>query len=203
MPDSEGFHEESSVSPLHFWFFVSCIYVGPPHRPISPLLPDELFRHPLFLMPTYSGPPPLVVPEYFLKHNAVFDGLNDLGSTSYYLFPYFAQRLFEYVDEPATRPYPESFIDHYLGREVPWFIPAGTDVARLPFNAPHELLRLRWRWEEVLTDMYNWRQVGKGPQPYVCRLATKCSDDRRIVAYFTCFARMAKIWRSNQIGSGV
>ena len=181
------------MSPVHFWFFMTCQQPTLP-RPISPS-PSELFRHPLFLTPRCRGPrAPFIVPEYFFRDDAVFNGLENSETSGYYVFPSFAWWLFDYVSDPATRLGVGSFITYYSSREAARFIPAGTDVDRL-IDPPHSLLKTNWRWEEVLAMLFESRKtVGVSPQPRTSRMASGYSEDKRIIAYFERFAQMAWIW---------
>lgn len=186
------------VSPVHFWFFMSCVKRNLPLRPISPNSPDDLFRHPLFLMSKYTAKDPflLVVPEYFLRPGATFDGTWDPRAVSYYVFPYFAQRLFEYVVESATGSFTGPFIDYYIVRETAWLIPTGIDAAGF-VDTPHPVLRRHWRWEEVLAMLYKSpRDPKKGRRPRVCQDAPfEYKHNQQIRVYFESFARMAAVWK--------
>lgn len=147
-------------------------------------------------MPSYSGPTaPFVVPEYFFRDNAAFDAPGDLKTCAYYLFPSFGKLLFDYVADPMTQLGVGSFITYYAARQDPWFIPAGTNVDGL-IDRPHQILKVNWRWEEVLAMLHEPQQdlvvVGRSrksrspPRGY--------AQHRHILAYFDSFARMAKIW---------
>ena len=178
---------------------MSCRRHGVPLRPISPSRTDELFCHPLFLT-QYAGPTaPLVVPEYFFSDDVAFDEWADVEDPAYYLFPSFGQVLFDYVSDPATQLGDRPFINYYLAHQVAWFIPAGADVKRL-VEYPDSILKLCWRWEEVLAMLFNPQRAERVRRPKIAQSPPQgYSQDERIVAYFERFARMAGIWkRENQ-----
>jgi len=148
-------------------------------------------------MRKYTGSTaPFVVPEYFLRSDADFDGLVDLNTSAYYVFPSFAKSLVEYVADSATQLGIGSFIDYYSARATPWLILAGTDVDGV-IDAPHSILRTNWRWEEVLAMLYGPQQNVVVSRPRrICRdVSPSYTKDRRIIEYFERFARMAAIWR--------
>lgn len=185
------------MSPVHFWFFLSC-HPNPPLRvPPPPETPNDMFRHPIFFMGNYKGSPPLVVPEYFFSVDARFDGLRDPDTASYYIFPFFAQRLFEYVATPRNER-TTSFTAYYTVRENAWFVPAGSDTSRL--IKPHKTLRKYWRWEDVLEML--WSRQGAGQKrPRWCQLAPRgYHDNPKINAYLDCFGTVAEIWRTERQG---
>lgn len=185
---------------MHFWYFNSCQRQNRPYRPISPTSTNDLFFHPLFLTSKHKGPLLWVVPEYFLGDCATFDGLTNPGSTPYYVFPYFSQRLFEYVTESAAGSFTGSFLTYYSTHEAAWFIPAGIDASGL-IDPPHPLLKRHWRWEEVLTMLHKSKHPGKGPRPRVCRNPPHdYHRNPQIVAYFESFARMATAWVREHAG---
>jgi len=167
-----------------------------PPRPISPNHPEELFNHPLFLIPRCRGPAvPFVVPEYFFRDDATFDGLKNLETSAYYMFPSFGRVLFDYLADPATPLGVGSFIGYYSAREAAWFIPVGTAVDRF-VESPHPILKRGWRWEEVMGMLFNPQQTGVVRRPKISRNAPRgYNKDERIIAYFERFARMARIWR--------
>jgi len=184
------------ISSVHFWFFMHCC-MNHPSRPLRPESTNNLFRHPLFFVANYGGPPPLVVPGYFLNNNANFDGLGDPSSALYYVFPNFAQVLFEYVAEHRirTQSHIGSFADWYAGRQTAWVVPPGSTEAGWLIN-PHPVLKRHWRWEEVLRMLWSWRKRGGGEQfrhgwPFSCGQG----QNGQVEDYLECFARMATIFR--------
>lgn len=152
-----------------------------------------MFRHPLFFVARYQGPIPLVVPEYFFNNDASFDGLAGPGTTSYYIFPYFAQKLFEYVAIPRSQR-DASFTAYYVSRENAWFVPRDlVDASR--FINPHPTLRRHWRWEEVLEMLWSRKGSGHGRCPRWCSLATGGYHKKpQINAYLDRFAEVAEAW---------
>ena len=175
---------------MHFWFFKLCYQRRAPLRPISPSSTNDLFRHPLFSASKWTGSFLLVVPEYFLRADSSFDGAWDRNSTAYYAFPSFAQRLFEYIAEPATG----SFITYYTIRESVWFMPPGTDTSKA-IDEPHPLFKRHWRWEEVLTVLYRSKAPANVSRLRSFRNAPNdCQYNEQIIAYFESFARMAAAW---------
>lgn len=158
-----------------------------------------MFRHPIFFMDNYKGSPPLVVPEYFFNVGARFDGLRDPDTASYYIFPFFAQRLFEYVAMPRNER-TTSFTAYYTVRENAWFVPAGSDTRRL--IKPHTTLRKYWRWEDVLEMLWSRQEAEQGC-PRWCQLAPRgYHDNPKITAYLDCFGMVAEIWRTERQGRG-
>lgn len=150
-----------------------------------------MFRHPLFFIKDHTGALPLVVPEYFFNDGASFDGLTDPGTTSYYIFPYFAQKLFEYVMGSHTRR-DTSFAAYYASREVAWFAPVGVDMSQ--FIIPHPTLRRHWRWEDVLEILHSREGPGKG-RPRWCQSAPPGYHEiPQIKDYLDCFVGMAEAW---------
>jgi hypothetical protein len=164
------------------------------HRPLRPGTPNDIFRHPLFFIAQYKGPLPLIVPEYFLNTDASFDGLTDPTTTSYYIFPYFAQRLFEYVKKPRDQR-GISFTAYYVSREDAWFAPRGSvDMSQL--IVPHQTQRRHWRWEEVLEMLWS-QKSGQGPRPRWCKTASRdYHENPQIKAYLDGFAEVAEGWEA-------
>ncbi|KAF9648694.1 hypothetical protein BDM02DRAFT_3260876 [Thelephora ganbajun] len=178
------------VSPVHFWFFMSCRQ-KPPSRPLVPKTCDDLFRHPLLRIAGYTGPASFVVPEYFTRDDAEFDGLTDLKSTSYYIFPHFGQKLFEYANQET---FLGSFTAFYITHEAAWFVTAGSDDIRR-FIVPHPALKRHWRWAEVLQMLDSSKDSGKGGRPPWCRLAPpRYHEAEQIARYLDIFGMMAKQW---------
>jgi len=174
---------------------MSCWRRYPPLRPISPRSTGDFFPHPLFFI---YGPirttPCFVVPEYFFQNVTTFDGLGDPSAEPHYVFPFFVQKLFEYVHNSATGSNVGSFITYYSARETAWCIPAGAGVGR-SIQRPHQILKRHWRWEEVLTMLYEFRQSRGEKRLCGCTRAPHgYSQDEQIAAYFERFARMAAIW---------
>lgn len=184
------------MSPVHFWFFVHCRQRSPSRQP-RPKTANELFRHPFFFIAKHSGPFALVVPECFFDEHASFDRLRDLGSTPYYIFPYFAKLLFKYTELPPAERRTQTFGMYYSSRETAWFVPAGSADEKL--IKPHPVLRLHWRWEDVLEMMM---RSPKEPSPKDLKSHPKwCKNpppgygqDPRIVAYLDCFGNVAYEW---------
>jgi len=191
----QGEAMKSLVSPVHFWFFMVCLRT-PIERPHFRTSTYSLFRHPLFFVADYTGPLPLVVPEYFFRGDATFDGLGDPMAASYCIFPYFGQRLFEYAESSATQPSAGMFATFYTARETVWRVPAGSAVEGT-FNNPHPVLKRHWRWEEVLEMLWASRMPGNGNglRPRRCQSApSRYHEDGQVMAYLECFAQMARDW---------
>lgn len=192
----KGTDRRSLVSPVHFWFFVSC-YMVYPNRPLYPETPDTLFRHPLFFIKNHAEHHQLVVPEYFFDDNASFGGLTNLDSTSYYIFPFFGKKLFEYV---VTQP-KKSFAAYYFSCEFPWFVPRGSD-ATSKFIKPHPTVRRHWRWEEVLEMLWSQKESLEGRRPKWRQSPPDgYGNDLRINNYLNHFAKVAEAWVRRRRGS--
>ena len=160
-----------------------------PLRPLHPKTTDNLFRHPLFLVTEPAGPFSLVVPEYFFQDHTDFDGLGDLNSVSCYVFPYFGQRLIEYVKRPPAERY-GSFSSYYAARQNAWFAPS-----MVHFTKPHSVLRRNWRWEEVLEMIWSWKRSGNACKPRGAQSAPPgYLENPQIAAYLDCFAEVAGSW---------
>ena len=188
------------MSPVHFWFFINCQRWIHTIRYIHPQSPNDLFPHPLFLGDGDNGfEPPLIVPDYFLEGNAAFDGLRGLMPSVYFVFPFFAHRLFEYVRHFAAQPSAGSFTAYYFSHEPTWKIPDDVQPEK-PLSQPHQILKRHWRWEEVLTMLNESQRPPKTDVediPYMRQYDRCHSRDARIVAYFERFARMAIAWGGN------
>ena len=144
-------------------------------------------------MEKYKESLPFVVPEYYFNGGAAFDGLENPETASYYIFPYFAQKLFEYVMTPRNER-GTSFTAYYLVREPAWFVPAGFDTSRLIKS--HGVLRRNWSWEDVLEMLWNRKVPGeKRHHPRWCQSAPHdYQHNPEIKAYLDCFARVAEVW---------
>lgn len=185
------------MSPVHFWFFMSHQRQGPV-QPVSRIETDARFLHPLFFITCHQARHALVVPSYFLEDGPKsFDGWGCMENASFFVFPDFARRLFDFINDPAFRDN-TLFINYYSARETAWLVPASSGAERF-ITAPHELLKRNWRWEEVLTMLYGSRHKEPGRRPQICKNA--CSNyivKRQTLAYFSYFASMARIWMANR-----
>lgn len=186
------------MSPTHFWFYKNCC-LQEPRRSIFPVSTGDFFRHPIFSIAyRYQGLRPLVVPEYFLSDTSTFDGWGEIAECSFYVFPNFAQRLFDYVEGPlASGADHRGFVDYYSGCETAWFVPSpsGEEAFIVP---PHPLLKRNWRWEDVLAMLHSTRVPGEGGGKSRAwkRAPINYKADRLIVDYFGTYARMAGIWKA-------
>ena len=170
---------------------MSC-HKNPPFRPLCPSTTNVLFRHPLFLISGYQGSLPLVFPEYFFNDHAKFDGLVNPKSASYYIFPYFAERLFEYV-KMSLNQRSETFSTYYIVREDLWFVPE--DSIDMRFDNPDRLLRRYWRWEEVLEMLWGWKASKKETRPRWCKKPPHgYRENPQIATYLNRFAQVAELW---------
>lgn len=175
------------MSPIHFWFFMLCRRQNPLHRPLNPNTTNDLFFHQLFSTTKIGGTGPLVVPVSFFKES---------GTARFYMFPFFAHRLFKYVDESATNPNIEPFHRYYTRCEVVWITRDNVDVGGW-IQPPHPVLKSYWRWEEVLMMLFGLREHKSGPKPNQCDRVHGCGTNEGIVAYLEWFAWMAKAWKSS------
>ena len=86
-------------------------------RPLSSITPNDFFRHPIFTLDGYNGPPALILPTYFFNPSATFNGLTAPESTLYLIFLFFAKTLFEWLNKGDARG---DFPNYYLSRYAPW-----------------------------------------------------------------------------------
>ena len=179
------------ISPVHFWYFIHC-GLEPPPRPHFTSSPDDFFRHPLFLISDRDYRASLVVPEYFFNPAATFDGFTDSRSTSYYIFPNLACKLFYGTSDQLLR-----FADYYLAFGSLWLVKGGQRGGKYPFVWPDPVLKRHWRWREVLQMFRGFKDAYMTGKPGWCDRAPDPSDDvyERIKAYLNNFAMMVKAWK--------
>ena len=139
---------------------MTCYNREPKRPPLSlsaNVTPDHFFRHPMFTLDKYNGPPALILPTYFLNPSATFNGLTAPEYQPYLIFPFFAKTLFEWLNEGDARG---DFSDYYLSRYPPWTPRRGTKPAH-PHSSPQsvqETLAL----ERSLVDVGGGRSVRLG-----------------------------------------
>jgi hypothetical protein len=84
--------------------------------------------------------------------------LMDRGSTSYYIFPNFAQLLYEYVRDPVTTD-TVLFSEYYSlpshAGQNHWVVKQGSPEVYTRLTPPCFLLRRSWRWAEVLEGLWS------------------------------------------------
>lgn len=180
------------VSPVHLSFFCKCRR-NTVARPFFPRTPHEIFLHPIFLTVNPHYRASLVVPEYFLGTPANFDRATNTITTTYYIFPNLAQRLFEYVKQAKNNEVPP-FGEFYKERENSWLVHAGSDHE---LASPDPILKRHWRWAEVLRMLWDVRgSARRQSPPRWCLINQLWTDDRKgkLFPYLNSFGNMAIVW---------
>lgn len=187
------------VSPTHHWFFKN-VYKNQftVSRPRTNLKPEDFFIHPI-IRADFLEAATLVVPEYFLREDSEFAGLEDLGSTGYYVFPNFAVLLFKYakrMNEEGNET--TSFIDFLIQEEQgPLIFPRGCGREFRHLEG-HSLLGEYWRWTEVLQMLWFWKDKPETgldrPLGSILAPGYDWTDNLEISNYLDNFGKVAKVW---------
>lgn len=185
-----------AISPTHFWFYihVHCNPVELKRRKFPGRL-EEFFCHPIYV-PNFPLSGSLVVPEYHFGADASFEGLQDVRTSSCYIFPNVGYWLFDYIKKGV---YPKLlFSQFFAANQRTWFAAANSEgVNRLP-RRHHAVLKLNWRWIEVLEVL--WREGGeciaeKGtPRGFIKTPVTDARKNEDISKYLDTLACFGKYY---------